>query len=450
MNVNQFIDTLFARANEAGFEACEVFYTAASEFETDVLRGEILRYSVSDSMGLGFRGLIGGRMGYASTQILDDDAVDQLVDGAKMNATLIENTDKQFLYPGDEDYPTVDAYNPALETITAAEKIEMARSLEQKALAEDKRITQVDGCVVFSESSETMIRNTLGLNVSAKTNALGGFVGVIARDGDQVNSGSSTFCVHTMNELDLDKVARLAVAEAVDGLNPKSAPSGMTRVLLSPDAAFSLLRTFSGVFSADSAQKGMSLLKDKEGKIVAGECVTLMDNPLLSGSPASRPFDGEGVKTEEKKIIDSGKLTTLLHNLKTAHKQGVKSTGNATRSYNSALSIAPSNFYFLPGESTPEALMERMENGLLITELQGMHAGANPISGDFSLSAKGFAVRNGKRAEAVAQITVAGNFYTLLGDIEAVGNNLKFSFPSLCRFGSPSLLIRELAIAGAE
>ena len=96
MNVNQFIDTLFARANEAGFEACEVFYTAASEFETDVLRGEILRYSVSDSMGLGFRGLIGGKMGYASTQILDDDAVDQLVDGAKMNATLIENTDKQF------------------------------------------------------------------------------------------------------------------------------------------------------------------------------------------------------------------------------------------------------------------------------------------------------------------------------------------------------------------
>lgn len=128
MNVNQFIDTLFVRAKEAGFEACEVFYTAASEFETDVLRGEILRYSVSDSMGLGFRGLADGRMGYASTQILDDDAVDQLVDGAKMNATLIENTDKQFLYPGDEDYPTVDTYNPALETITAAEKIEMARA----------------------------------------------------------------------------------------------------------------------------------------------------------------------------------------------------------------------------------------------------------------------------------------------------------------------------------
>ena len=177
----------------------------------------------------------------------------------------------------------------------------MARSLEQKALAEDKRITQVDGCVVFSESSETMIRNTLGLNVSAKTNALGGFVGVIARDGDQVNSGSSTFCVHTMNELDLDNAARLAVAEAVDrSESEERAVRHDPRAAVARCGFRACCRTFSGVFSADSAQKGMSLLKDEEGKIVAGECVTLMDNPLLSGSPASRPFDGEGVKTAEK------------------------------------------------------------------------------------------------------------------------------------------------------
>ena len=378
MDVHSFIDTLFARAKEAGFEACEVYYTAASEFETDVLRGEILRYSVSDTLGLGFRGLIGGKMGYASTQILDGDAIDQLVDGAKTNAALIENPDKQFLYPGDADYPTVDTFNPALETIPSPEKIEMARELEKKALAADPRITQVDG------------------------------------------------------------------------LNPKSAPSAATPVILAPDAAISLLRTFTGVFSADSAQKGMSLLKDREGELVASECVTLLDNPLLAGSLASRPFDGEGVRAREKKIIDSGRLTTLMHNLKTARKQGVESTGNATRSYNSALGIAPSNFYFIPGECSQQALMEKMENGLLITELQGLHAGANPISGDFSLSAKGFAVRGGKRAEAVAQITAAGNFYALLREIQSVGSDLKLGFPGLCRFGSPSLLVRELAIAGAE
>ena len=448
MHVNTFMDTLFARAKEAGFEACEVYYATASSFETDVLRGEILRYSVSDTLGLGFRGLIGGKMGYASTQILDEDAIDQLVDGAKMNASLIENPDKQFLYPGDKEYPSVDTYKPALENITAAEKIEMAKTLEKKALARDNRITQVDGCEVVSETSEIMIRNTLGLNVSTRSNVLCGYAGVIAREGEKVNSGVGTFCVHAPEEIDLDRAAEEAVSAAVDGLNPKSAPSGAAKVILTPDAAFSLLRTFSGIFSADAAQKGLSLLKDKENTAIASECVTILDNPLLSGSPASRPFDGEGVRTCEKKIVDAGTLTTLLHNLKTAHKQHVESTGNATRSYNSALGIAPSNFYFEPGKCTQEELMAQMQEGLLIAELQGMHAGANPISGNFSLSAKGFAVHAGKRAEAIAQITVSGNFYTLLRDVVAVGSDLKFSFPGLSRFGSPSLLIRSLAIAG--
>lgn len=450
MNVNAFMDTLFARAREAGFEACEVYYTTSSSFETDVLRGEILRYSVSDAMGLGFRGLIGGKMGYASTQILDSDAVDQLVDGAKMNARLIENPDEQFLYPGDADYPSVDTYNPKLEDITAAEKIEMARTLEKRALARDSRITQVDGCEIISETDEIMIRNTLGLNVRTRSNVLCGYVGVIAREGEKVNSGTGTFCVHAPEEIDLDHAAETAVAKAVDGLNPKSAPSGAAKVILTPEAAFNLLRTFSGIFSADAAQKSMSLLKGKENTEIAAKCVTILDNPLLTGSSASRPFDGEGVKTREKKIVDAGTLTTLLHNLKTAHKQGVESTGNATRSYNSALGIAPSNFYFQPGECTQEALMAQMREGFLIAELQGMHAGANPISGDFSLSAKGFAVHEGKRAEAIAQITVAGNFYALLRDVVAVGSDLKFSFPGFSRFGSPSLLIDSLAIAGAE
>ncbi len=450
MNVNQFTELLFERAKQAGFEACEVFYETSSDFETDVLRGEIIRYNVSDTIGLGFRGLIGGKMGYASTQVLDADAIDQLVDGAKMNASLIENPDAQFLYAGDSAYEQVETYFPTLDEISSEEKIAMARTLEQKALSQDTRIEQVDGCIIFSGCGETYIRNTLGLNVRKRYNMLGGYIGVIAREGEKVNSGSSTFCVCNPKEINLEHTAQTAVHEAIDGLNPKSAPSVPVKVILGQDAALSLLRTFSGIFSADAAQKGMSLLKDREGTAVADECVTILDDPWMNGSPASGAFDGEGVRTVRKKVIDSGKLTTLLHNLKTAHKQGVESTGNATRGYNSALGIAPSNFYFQPSECTREMLMRQMEEGLLITDLQGMHAGTNPISGDFSLSAKGFAIRNGKRAEAVSQITVSGNFYTLLQDIEAVGSDLKFGLPGRCRFGSPSLLIKKLSIAGAE
>ena len=448
MDRKQFIDALFARAREAGFEACEVCVSAASSFETSVFKGEIVNYSVSDSFGLGFRGLIGGRMGYASTQILDDEAVEMLVDGAKTGASLIENDDRQFLYPGDEKYAEVDSFNLALESLTAAEKIEMARELEKKVLAQDARIAQVDGCDVISEESETQIVNTLGLNVSRRANVLGAMVGAVAREGERVNTGWGYRFSFDPKKVSLDEVAAEAAGIALSGLNAASMESGKMAVLMAPGAARDMLQTFEGVFSAESAQKGISLLKGREGERIAAECVTLMDDPFLSDSLASRPFDGEGVAAKAKAVVENGVLTTLLHNLKTAHKQGVASTGNAARSYASTVGVAPSNFYFKPGAQTQEALLERMGEGLMLTDVTGLHAGANPISGDFSLSAKGFRVRGGRKAEAVNQITVAGNFYRLLESVVAVGSDLEFGFPGGSRFGSPSLLVSELAVAG--
>lgn len=448
MDRKQFIDALFARAKEAGFESCEAYYSASSSFDTDIFKGEIIKYSAADSLGLGFRGLYNGRMGYSSTQILDADAIDLLVDGAKTNAELIENDDKQFIHPGDAEYAEIHCFNPAIEEISAAEKIRMARELEELTLKQDPRIEQVEGCSIISETMEVEIVNSLGLQVSERANVIGGYVAPIARDGEKVNSGISFFFTMNPAEIDLAKVAAEAAASAVDGLDATSVESGETRILFNPDAATDMLSTFSGIFSADAAQKGMSLLKGREGEMIAAECVTLMDNPHLEGSVSSGAFDGEGVATKVKSIIENGRLTTLLHNLKTAHKQGVTSTGNASRSYASTVGVAPSNFYFAPTDASEEAMLAKLGNGLLITDVQGLHAGANPISGDFSLSAKGWKIEGGKRIHAVKQITIAGNFYQLLKDIEAVGGDLKFGLPSSSRFGSPSVLVRALAVAG--
>jgi len=143
-------------------------------------------------------------------------------------------------------------------------------------------------------------------------------------------------------------------------------------------------------------------------------------------------------------------LTTLLHNLKTAHKQGVATTANASRpGYAASVGVAPTNFYFEPTDADFDEMLQKLGDGLLITELQGMHAGANPITGDFSLAAKGFTVKGGKLADPVNQITVAGNFYELLSGIEAVGGDLDFHAPGASCFGSPSLLVGKLSVAGA-
>ncbi|MBQ7825636.1 MAG: TldD/PmbA family protein, partial [Clostridia bacterium] len=125
----------------------------------------------------------------------------------------------------------------------------------------------------------------------------------------------------------------------------------------------------------------------------------------------------------------------------TAKKAGLATTGNAAGSGR----VAPSNFYIAPGKDSLDALLETMGSGLLITELSGLHAGANPISGDFSLLARGFEVSGGKCVRAVEQFTVAGNFYQLLRDITAAADDLLFEGSPI---GSPSVSVSSLNIAG--
>ena len=448
MDSRTFIEELLKRGAARGV-ASEVCYECGSSFEAEVKNGELLQYNVSDSAGLGFRVLKDGHTGTASTQILDEEALDQLLDGALENAALVESKDEQFMFPGSERYPELNLYNPEIEAIPAGEKIDMAMKLEKLALSIDPRVTQAESCAVFSSSEERRMTNTLGLDVSARASLLGGYVTVVARDGEQVNTGTKVFFTMDPARVDLEAVAKAAVSEAVNGLGGIPVGSGKYRVLLRRDAAGVMLRTFAGIFSADNAQRGLSWLKGKEGEVIAAGCVTIMDDPLRADSPSSAPFDGEGVATYAKPIVENGRLNTLLHNLKTANKQGVQTTANACRSsYAAPVGIAPTNFYFTPSQTGFDALLQKLGDGLLITELQGLHAGANAITGDFSLAARGFAVEGGKIGHPVSQITVAGNYYQLLTDIEAVGADLEFRIPGTSCFGSPSLLVKELSVAG--
>ena len=157
---------------------------------------------------------------------------------------------------------------------------------------------------------------------------------------------------------------------------------------------------------------------------------------------ASCPFDREGAATKTKHIIENGVLKTLLHNRKTAKKAGCQTTGNAA----GAGQVAPTNLFFKPGSLTQEELLANLGDGLYLTEVSGLHAGANPISGDFSLLSRGYEIKGGKISRAVEEFTVAGNFYQLLKDITDVGGDLLFETSPI---GSPSVLVKSLSVAGA-
>ena len=194
----------------------------------------------------------------------------------------------------------------------------------------------------------------------------------------------------------------------------------------------------------------MSLLSGREGEQIAADCVTLVDDPMCPDAVFRLPFDDEGVAAQRTVLIENGRLNTLLYNLKTAAKAGVKSTGNAHKPGIAArVTVAPTNLCLQPGDKTRDELFEMAGEGLYITEISGMHAGANAVSGDFSLVSKGFLIKDGKRADPVELITIAGNFYQMLKDVIAVGSDMHFGFPTGAgQIGTPSLYIKELTVAG--
>lgn len=449
MTLVEFKEAVFKKAEQCGFSEYEIYYSSDNSLGIQVFEGEIDKYTVSGNQGLSFRGLYNGKIGYAFTEIMDEAAIDFVVKSAKENALVIEKEDKEIIYAGDDNYSDFDGFDDGLAKTSVSEKIKLAFDLETETKKQDESVIRAESQIEEGDNF-TQIINSKGLNLSFKSNAVFAFTEAVVKDGDRMNADYAFKASKSLKEIDANELAKEAAFNALAYKGAKSVKSGKYRIALRNNTAASLLQRFSGIFSADDAQKGMSLLKDKLGENIGSEKVTIIDNPLLKEGLNSRPFDAEGAAAYTKEVVKEGQLKTLLHNLKTAAKAGVRSTGNASKaSYSSPVEVAPSNFYFKSGEKGFEEILKTLGNGLLITELQGLHSGANPVSGDFSLAAKGFLIKDGSIERPVEQITVSGNFYELLKNVEEIGSDLKFGFPSgRGYFGSPTLLVKELSIAG--
>lgn len=446
MELNIFINKLFQEAKNNEFDEYEVYYVDRESLSINVYNEEVEKYNLTTSYGLSFRGKINGKIGYSYTEILDEYAIEMLVKNAKESALTIENEDIQFIYEGDKEYSAVNTYYNTLENIPADKLIDLALNMEKEAKTLDNRVVSFGGCGIGYNKAKYGIINSKGLNLENKSNLLSAYVVPIIKNQEDMHDGIGYIIATSLDEVNPKLLAQDGVNEALSRIGGRSIPSGKYNTIINNEAMVSLLSTFAGVFSGDAAQKGLSLLKGKEGEIIANKKVTLLDNPHLENGLASVPFDDEGVATKKKDIIHEGKLITLLHNLKTAHKGNTKSTGNGFKnSYASPVGVSPTNLYLQKGEKSFDNLLKEIGEGLLITEFAGLHSGANSITGDFSLAAKGFYIKEGKKEYPVEQITVAGNFFDLLKNIEEIGNDLKFPMSSV---GSPSVKVNGLSIAG--
>ena len=447
MNYDLFKEAVFQAAEAQGLKDYELYYMGGESISVSAHQREINRFDNSVSGGACFRCIVDGKMGYASTELLDAEQAGTIVARAVENARTIENTDQVFIHSAGDTYRETGGQDLPLPAVEAM--IPFVLDCQSKAYDADPRVCDGTSSQFAAERVVTRLSNSKGLDLQNVTSFQAGIVGAVLEQDDQ-RYNSYDYRSGTLSQVSRKELARSAVEKAAATIGAEIARSGKYAVVLDPEVMADLLSIFCPVFSADQVQKGLSLLKGQEGQEIASPCVTLIDDPFYPGCTVQAGFDGEGVATYTKSVIEGGVLRTFLHNLKTAAKAGVKSTGNAYKSsYAANVSVAPYSFYLKPGELTQEELFAKAGNGIYLTEINGGHAGANAVTGDFSLQSAGFLIEDGKKGKSVRGFTVAGNFFELLKSIEQVGSDLHFEIPSGCTvFGSPSVLVKELSVAG--
>lgn len=449
MDKRDLIKLLFDRGNEAGFKEMEVFIQKNNTLELMVFKGELDKYSKAVEEGLSFRGVYNGKMGYSYTEKLDETSIDMLINEAKSNALVIDSEDDEVIFHGSKEYKDIKVYNDESKNVSVDEKIEFIKTLEREAFRVDERVKAVNFCLFGEEVLNTTLVNNTGLDLEDKINMYYAYISVMVKDKEDIKTGVTYLVSNDFKKFNPKELAVKAVKEALSMLKAESINSDDYPVILRNNVSANILNNIASIFSAENVQKGMSLLKGKVDEKIASDILTIVDDPFMEDGAATKTFDGEGVATRYKKIVDKGYLKTYLHNMKTAKKEGVKSTGNAYKpSYKSSIEIAPSNMYIENGDSKFEDIIKGTEKGLLITDIQGIHAGLNAVSGDFSLSANGYEVINGEIVRPVNQITIAGNYFEVLRNVEEIGNDLKFALPTNGYVGSPSLKIKSLSVAG--
>ena len=431
----------FDYAKSVGFSDVEFKVSTSNKLSISVFQHKVENYSVAENETIYIRGIVNGNMVSGVTE--NKNTICKILEQMAENANLIDEVKEQEIFGGSEKYKHFKTYNDALDSMSVSDKIDLCLKVEEKAYAYDPRIAPgVE--VEYQESVSAMkIVNSKGLKLSHKVNHGVLVVSVVAKSETDTRTAYK-FKITQDGNFDIDSIVKEACDDAINALDGTQCDSKKYKVLLAPNVFASFTSVLLASVSGEAVNKGRSLLKDKLHEQIASPKLTISENPHNKQYPYfCRAFDDEGVATVKKDIVKKGVLDTFLYNIEAAKQAKVESTGNGYGGSNIGISTA--FVEVKPGKRTKEELCEKIQNGIQITSVQGLHSGMNPLSGDFSLQASGYRIENGKITTPVNLITVAGNIFAMFKDIAELGSDV-YVTPS--GISTPSVFIKSLAISG--
>ena len=433
----------FALAKEYGIEAADITSNESSSLSVSVFHSEVDSLTNNSSYELVARGIYKGKMGSISVDNVNKESPEKLVKEIIRSASIIENDDPVFIFKGSEKYHKKNVFKNVDFSENVQEKVGILLEIEKKLLAYDKRINEVVTVGFESDSHSYKKTNSFGLKLSQKKNSYAYFAEVTAKDGEEIRTGFSVFASLDENEFDIDKFVEKVATDTLQKLGSVQCASKKYPVVLNPECVSSLMSFLISSLDAEEVQKHTSLLEGKLNQQVLSKKLTVIENPIEKNL-FFRYFDDEGVATNKKYLIKKGVISTYLYTLQTAAKDKVQPTGNG---FGGPKAKADVGYVEIKGgKKSEDEMLSNIKEGIYLTELTGLHSGMNAQSGNFSLQCAGFMIRDGKKAEPLALITVAGNLLNVFNNIKCVANNNKLVIGN--QMSCPSILVGKLPISG--
>jgi len=438
------VAALVEAARRAGADAADAVYYRSESTQVQVRLGTLEDVQRSDGEEIGLRVFVGQRSASVSSSSLTQDDLSALVERAVAMAREAPEDPYAGLAPAElllkGKAPEIDGDDGADPAPDALRALALAAEDAARGIG---GVTNSEGAGASAGRTAMALATSESFLGSFSSSGYGLSASVIAGEGSGMQRDYGYHSTRHFADLEApEEIGRRAGERAVARLNPGKLPSGPMPVVFDPRVGTSLIGHLAGAVTGAAIARKTSFLLGKLNEQVFARGITIRDDPHRLRGLRSRAFDGEGLPTGAIDLIDDGVLTTWLLDSASARQLGLTPTGHATRGGSGAPGAGTSNLYLKKGALSVDELIGDIKLGLFVTELIGQ--GVNMVTGDYSRGASGFAIRDGKLAEPVAEVTAAGSLAEMFLHLTAA-DDLVFRRAH----DVPTLRIDGMTVAGA-
>jgi PmbA protein len=429
---------LMALAKKEGAQDSAVNAWRSRDVETTWRDGKIEKIADATTRGLTLALYVDGRYGSITTSDLRPDALEKFVrEGIAMTRALARDQYRKL--PDASTYAgrvtkDLELHDPKIVELSADARLARAKALEEGARSVKDAARIVSVTTSINDSASEMVRvASNGFEGSYISTSISQEASVSVKDDDgrRPEDWEDASVRHLAELPDPVLTGKQATARAFARLGAKKAASGTMTIIVEARAARNLLRHFTNPLSGAAVQQKESFFEGKLGKKVASPILTLTDEPHLAGGLGSRPFDGEGMSTKTRAVVDKGVLGTFFFDVYYANKMGVQVT-----------TARPANLVVGRGTKDLAGLLADAKNGILVTSFLG--GNSNATTGVFSLGIVGFRFANGEKKEPISEMNISGNHLQFWNKLVATGTDT-YVYSST---RSPSLVFEGVSVAG--